>query len=126
MRNGTAAAIPRGCAASTYRWRRASSRWSTSGRRCALPAPTAPPGAMGTFRLAVLIRHLQAWAPLLFLASLAIYAVWPWLPFAARAAPTRTLVVYGFSILGDTVDNAVFPAFQQQWQAQTGERVELI
>ena len=81
---------------------------------------------MRLFKRAVLLRQLQALLPFVFLASLALYAVWPWLPLSARAAQSRTIVLYGFSILGDVIDNAVFPAFQQEWQAQTGEHVELI
>src|SRR5205807_5514832 len=81
---------------------------------------------MRRFHRAVINQQLQAWLPVVFLVALALYAIWPWLPLPARAAPVRTIVVYGFSILGDTIDGAIFPAFQQQWQAQTGERVELI
>jgi sulfate transport system substrate-binding protein len=46
----------------------------------------------------------------------------PW----TRAAPVRTIVFYGFSILGEVMNQSVFPAFQQLWQAQTGEHVEFI
>jgi len=81
---------------------------------------------MHSLRRALLFKQLRALLPFVFLAALALYAVWPWLPLPARAAPPRTLVVYGFSILGDVINDAVFPAFQQQWQAQTGEHVELI
>ena len=81
---------------------------------------------MPRLRRTLLIRNLQAVLPCMFLAVLALYAVWPWLPLPARAAPARTLVIYGFSILGNVINDAVFPAFQQQWQAQTGEHVELI
>jgi sulfate transport system substrate-binding protein len=45
----------------------------------------------------------------------------------ARAArPPRTIVFYGFSILRDVIDRAVFPEFQRQWRERTGERVELV
>lgn len=61
----------------------------------------------------------------LFGGGLVLYALWPWLPFA-RSAPQRTLVLYGFSILGEVMNEGVFPAFQEEWAAQTGEEVEFI
>ncbi len=73
----------------------------------------------------VLGGRLKAAAPVVFVALLFLYAIWPWVPIA-RAAPTRTIVFYGFSILGPVMNEAVFPAFQQEWQAKTGERVEFI
>lgn len=57
--------------------------------------------------------------------GLAGYAAWPWLPWA-RGAPVRTIVFYGFSILGEVMNQSVFPAFQQVWHEQTGEHVEFI
>ena len=72
------------------------------------------------------MERLQALIPIVFLGALALYALWPWLPLPARAAPARTLVVYGFSILGDAIDLGVFPAFQKQWRDKTGEQVELV
>ncbi len=54
------------------------------------------------------------------------YSVWPWTPFARAARPPRTIVFYGFSILGEAIDHGVFPEFQRQWRARTGEQVELI
>jgi sulfate transport system substrate-binding protein len=35
-------------------------------------------------------------------------------------------VFYGFSILGETLDGAVFPAFSREWRERTGEQVEFI
>jgi sulfate transport system substrate-binding protein len=43
-----------------------------------------------------------------------------------RKQPLRTVIFYGFSILGDALDHAVLPAFAHRWQAETGERVEFI
>lgn len=46
-----------------------------------------------------------------------------------RSAPqvgTRTLIVYGFSILGEVMNQGIFPAFAATWQHKTGERVELL
>ncbi len=62
--------------------------------------------------------------PILFLAALFGYAIWPWLPVAGRPATPRAIVFYGFSILGDVMNHAVFPAFRHHWQEQTGERIE--
>lgn len=59
------------------------------------------------------------------LGALVFYAVEPWLPWNSPARP-RTIVVYGFSILGDVMNKGIFPAFQDEWQARTGERVEFI
>ncbi len=74
----------------------------------------------------VLKRRLAA--VLLFGAGSALlaYAVWPWTPMARQARPPRSIVFYGFSILGDVIDHGVFPEFQRQWRERTGERVELV
>ncbi len=61
----------------------------------------------------------------LMVGALAFYAVEPWLPQNSQTRP-RTLVVYGFSILGDVMNQGIFPAFQKEWYARTGERVEFI
>jgi len=53
-----------------------------------------------------------------------LYAVWPWLP--GQRGTSRTIVVYGFSILGEVVNARIFPAFQDEWQKKTGEHVEMI
>ncbi|MBI4670240.1 MAG: substrate-binding domain-containing protein [Chloroflexi bacterium] len=62
---------------------------------------------------------------ILIVGALVFYAVEPWLPWNARARP-RTIVVYGFSILGDVMNKGIFPAFQKEWQARTGQDVTLI
>src|SRR5688572_27452969 len=74
----------------------------------------------------VFIRVLQNLFPLVFLAGLFFYALWPWLPIPGRGAQPRTVVFYGFSILGEVMNQDAFPAFQREWQAKTGERVELV
>jgi sulfate/thiosulfate-binding protein len=56
-------------------------------------------------------------------AGLAIYALWPWLPLG-HAGATRTIVVYGFSILGEVISEGIFPAFQKEWKRMQGEDVE--
>lgn len=57
--------------------------------------------------------------------GLAVYALWPWLP-GPQAGATRTLVVYGFSILGEVVNEGIFPAFQRQWQSRQNEKLEFV
>jgi sulfate/thiosulfate-binding protein len=74
----------------------------------------------------VLQRRLRAALPFAAGLLLFAYAVWPWTPFARGARLPRTIVFYGFSILADVIDHGIFPAFQRQWQARTGERVELV
>lgn len=61
---------------------------------------------------------------LVFALGLGVFAAWPWL--FPTGAPERTITVYGFSILGEVMEQGVFPAFQEQWQARTGERVEFV
>ncbi len=74
----------------------------------------------------LLVRRLPTLAALALGLALVLYVLWPWLPLPARAAPPRTIIFYGFSILGDTMNSAVFPAFQKEWEAKTGEHVEFI
>jgi sulfate/thiosulfate transport system substrate-binding protein len=57
--------------------------------------------------------------------ALGLYMIWPWL-VRAQSAPPRTIVVYGFSILGEMMNEALFPAFSAEWEARTGEPVEFI
>lgn len=59
-------------------------------------------------------------------AALLLYALWPWLPVPGRAEPPRTVVFYGFSILGEVLNEDVLPAFTRRWREQTGERIEVI
>jgi sulfate transport system substrate-binding protein len=58
--------------------------------------------------------------------ALLLYALWPWLPVPGRASPPRTVVFYGFSILGEVMSEDVLPAFARRWREETGERVEPI
>ncbi|HEY6930982.1 MAG TPA: substrate-binding domain-containing protein [Thermoanaerobaculia bacterium] len=60
----------------------------------------------------------------MFCGALLAYAVWPWLPFARARRPHRTLVFYGFSILGDVMNKGIFPAFEKAWTAEGGEPIE--
>jgi sulfate transport system substrate-binding protein len=68
---------------------------------------------------------LQRGAFWIVFVALLSYAVWPWLPGVRREAD-RTVIVYGFSILADVMNDGVFPAFQAEWQSRTGEHVEFI
>lgn len=61
----------------------------------------------------------------ILLGALGLYMAWPWLVRSQEATP-RTIVVYGFSILGEMMNEAVFPAFSAEWEARTGEQVEFI
>ncbi|HEV2855385.1 MAG TPA: substrate-binding domain-containing protein [Thermoanaerobaculia bacterium] len=57
-------------------------------------------------------------------AALLLYALWPWLPVPGRAEKPRTVIFYGFSILGEAMTQDVLPAFARRWQERTGERIE--
>jgi sulfate/thiosulfate-binding protein len=78
------------------------------------------------FNRSVLQRRLQSMGPLVFMGALLLYGLWPWLPLPNRPAPPQTIVFYGFSILAEVMNKAVFPAFQKQWQERTGQHVEFI
>jgi sulfate/thiosulfate transport system substrate-binding protein len=75
-------------------------------------------------KTSVLARRLRALTPVLFLGALFLYALWPWLPMVGRSSQTHTIVFYGFSILDKVMTQSIFPAFQESWQGQTGQRVE--
>jgi sulfate/thiosulfate-binding protein len=66
----------------------------------------------------------RAIVPIIFLTALLGYTVWPWLPFSRAEATPPTIVFYGFSILADVMQEAVFPAFQRAWAAEGHGRVE--
>jgi len=77
-------------------------------------------------------RHQTNWRLLIqqllifsSIGSLAFFVTWPWLPWVNRPE-TRTIVIYGFSILGEVMNEEILPAFQSQWEQQTGEGVEFI
>lgn len=60
---------------------------------------------------------------LLALTSFLTFLFWPWLPGRPRV---RTLIVYGFSILGETMNGSTFPGFSEHWRRTTGEDVQFI
>ena len=67
----------------------------------------------------------RAWrvATTAFLGGLLLYVAAPML---TGRAPVRTIVVYGFSILGEVMERDLFPTFAADWHARTGEQVELV
>jgi sulfate/thiosulfate transport system substrate-binding protein len=68
----------------------------------------------------------RAFLPALFLFGLLAYAAWPWLPFSRAEATPPTIVFYGFSILADVMQEAVFPAFQKKWADEGHGPVEFV
>src|SRR5215472_2068486 len=71
-------------------------------------------------------RRRRAIVPIIFLAVLLGYTVWPWLPFSRAEATPPTIVFYGFSILAEVMQEAIFPAFQRAWAAEGHGRVEIV
>jgi len=67
-------------------------------------------------------RRLQRSVPAVPWLFLFVYAIWPWI--ASTSHKPRSIVFYGFSILGEALNQVVLPAFQQDWERRTGERVE--
>jgi sulfate transport system substrate-binding protein len=67
---------------------------------------------------------------LVFVAILALAMgaiVWSALRDAGPAEPpTRVLTLYGFSVLGEAMQDGVFPAFREEWLRRKGEHVELV
>jgi sulfate transport system substrate-binding protein len=81
---------------------------------------------MAMIKRKLLARRIGDAFPLLLLSALLAYAVWPWLATTSTAARPQTIVFYGFSILGEAMNDGVFPAFQRKWEAETGRRVEFV
>jgi hypothetical protein len=109
--------------------RPAAARCGISCRSCSLPA-------LSDFLLRLSctydLQTPRAGAPVVgssaarSLGALGLYSVWPWLPLPRREARPRTIAFYGFSILGEVMNMRVFPAFEADWQARTGERVQFV
>jgi sulfate/thiosulfate transport system substrate-binding protein len=58
------------------------------------------------------------------LLAIAVYLAWPSIQEARRVAPhRRVVVVYGFSILGEAMNQDIFPAFGRRWKEKTGEEL---
>src|SRR6266545_3983203 len=87
-----------------------------------MPSPRHRPGRRGRRTPRGMLMSTSIVSPDVLLA----YAVWPWTPMARGARAPRTIVFYGFSILGDVIDHGVFPEFQRRWRERRGERVELV
>ncbi len=68
----------------------------------------------------------RALVPLALALGLFGWAAWPWLPFSRGAAPPRTIVFYGFSILAEVFNDAIFPAFEARWREEHGEEIEVL
>src|SRR6516164_2889753 len=68
----------------------------------------------------------RAIVPIIFLTVLLGYTAWPWMPFSRAEATPPTIVFYGFSILADVMQEAIFPAFQRTWAAEGHGRVEFV
>jgi len=68
----------------------------------------------------ILIRLIS----ILFFIALLLYTIWPLLTGSTKYS--RTIVVYGFSILAEVMNEGIFPAFSAQWEKSTGESVEFV
>jgi len=56
--------------------------------------------------------------------GLGLFLLWPRIQEARHARPhQRVVVVYGFSILGEAMNQGIFPEFAQRWKYQHGETV---
>ncbi len=81
---------------------------------------------MRNWRSSGLLPRLRSALPIIIFGLLALFAIHPWIsPHSGGAAP-RAIVLYGFSILGEVMNEGVFPAFREEWRERTGEEVELI
>ncbi len=62
--------------------------------------------------------------PVLGVAGLVLFLAWPTIQEARKAQPhQRVVVVYGFSILGEAMNQGVFPAFSRLWKEHHGEEL---
>ena len=61
---------------------------------------------------------------ILLVLGLALFLLWPRIQEARKVRPhQRVLVVYGFSILGEAMNQGIFPEFSRRWKERTGEDV---
>src|SRR5258705_6288941 len=66
----------------------------------------------------------SALIPLLALAVLVLYLAWPRIQDARKARlHQRVVVVYGFSILAEAMNQGIFPEFSRRWKAEHGEEL---
>jgi len=59
------------------------------------------------------------------LSGLVLYSIWT-LTGVGRGSGTRSIIIYGFSILDDVMRGEIFPAFKTQWQNRHDESIEFI
>lgn len=72
-------------------------------------------------------RAIEKVATVLFFAGLLLYMAWPWVLRRTHPEPKRrTLVVYGFSVLQEVMNQKIFPAFQRHWEQQTQESIQIL
>ena len=58
------------------------------------------------------------------LVAVGVYLAWPSIQEARHVQPhRRVVVVYGFSILGEAMNQDIFPAFSRRWKEKTGEEL---
>ena len=69
-------------------------------------------------------RWLSILIPVLVLAGLALFLAWPRIQEARKAQPhQRVVVVYGFSILAEAMNQGIFPEFSRRWKQEHGEEL---
>ena len=72
------------------------------------------------------LPRLETLLVLLFGGALLAWALWPWISPRRGTQPPRTIVFYGFSILGEVSNEAIFPAFEKKWRGEGGEPIEIV
>lgn len=72
------------------------------------------------------LPRFEALLALLFGAALLAWALWPWIAPGRGSKPPRAIVFYGFSILGEVSNEAIFPAFVEKWKRDGGEPLEIV
>ena len=72
------------------------------------------------------LPRLETLAVLLFGGALLAWALWPWISPRRGPQPPRAIVFYGFSVLGEVSNEAIFPAFTKTWRAAGGEPIEIL
>ena len=71
------------------------------------------------------LPRFEALLALLLGGALLTWALWPWISPRSGARPPRTIVFYGFSILGEVINEAISPAFEKKWLADAAEPIEI-
>jgi sulfate/thiosulfate-binding protein len=72
------------------------------------------------------LPRLESLLVLLLGGALLAWALLPWVSPGRGARPPRTIVFYGFSILGEVANEAIFPAFEKKWRAEGGEPIDVV